>query len=132
MRRACRKKIHALDYVSHGLSASIDTEDRRKDRVPMIGERILATERTSKNRTNVYRERERERERMIGIKEGKGRRDERERDGFVHTYGMVYDATGQLLPIYTRIAAAIKFYGRASRERETPVSNALSASRKAG
>jgi len=66
---------------------------------------------------------------MIGIK---GRRDERERDGFVHTYGMVYDATGQLLPIYTRIAAAIKFYGRASRERETPVSNALSASRKAG
>jgi hypothetical protein len=31
---------------------------------------------------------------------------------------MVYDASGQLLPIYTGIAAAIKFYGRASRKRE--------------
>jgi len=104
-----------------GENTQAEARDRGKDRVETI-----AAERAN---AETDRERERERERTIGIK---GQRDARTRWIRTYVHETVYDASGQLLPIYTRIAAAIKFYGRASRERETPVSNALSASRKAG
>ena len=81
---------------------------------------------------------------MKGMRVTRAGDDEREirmrrtsrHDGFLYTYIGWYMTPGQPSPRYIRIAAAIKFYGRASgereRERDACFERALSASRKAG
>lgn len=65
----------------------------------------------------VLRERERERETSRGVTRGIRMRCTSRHDGFLYTYIKWYMTPGQLSPIYIRIAATIKFYGRASGER---------------